>query len=329
MPQQREQTMKPVICNYYLTYRCNARCPFCAIWKDDTVDRSDEARIGAISSNIAALARAGVKIVDFTGGEPLLHPDLPEALAAVGRKGIRTTVTTNGVIYGERARELAGRVNILQFSLHGPDAERHDEVTGTPSFERVMAGVETARSLGEHPTFIHTVTDGAIETLGDVMALARRIGVPLFLNPAFEYPGTHGLSRTGLLALRDKARGPGVSIDRGFLAFLIDGGNRRNDPRCLAVSSTVVISPDDRLVLPCFHRAQSTMPIKGRLMELLDSPEVEKERRAAGRHDFCEGCGVYCYMRASLFRRLDRYCALSLVSAGKYLLELHRAPRLR
>jgi len=318
--------MKPVICNYYLTYRCNALCGFCTIWKDRSIPKANEATVDVVCGNLTDVKHAGVRIVDFTGGEPLLYDGLPEVLVCAQKLSLRTTVTTNCILYPKRAKDLAGLVDILQFSLDGATAREHDAVKGVASFDRVMESVETARGMGERPTFIHTVTDENLASVPDVMRLARSLKVPLFLNPCFSYPGAQGLSRQGAVQLGKIVRGKGVSIDRGFLRFFIDGGNRRDNPRCLAVSSVIVISPDDRLILPCFHYRIRALPIRGKLGELLASSEIEEERRREGRHTFCEGCTVYCYMRASLFRRLDRYFLPSMVSAARYLYEYYRAP---
>lgn len=316
--------MKPVICNYYLTYRCNARCGFCTIWKDRSISASEEAPVKAVCGNLADVKAAGVKIVDFTGGEPLLYEGLPEVLACSKKTGLKTTVTTNCILYPDRAADMAGLIDILQFSLDAAAAEEHDSVKGVPSFDSVMESIETARSLGERPTFIHTVTDENFESVSDVISLARSLNVPLFLNLCFSYPGSRGLSRECAVSLSKMARGKGVTIDRGFLRFVIDGGNRREKPRCRAVSSTIVISPDDCLILPCFHFRTKTLPIRGKLGGLLLSPEVKKERLVEGTHPFCEGCTVYCYIRASLFRKFDRYFLPSILSAGKYLWEYYR-----
>ena len=318
--------MKPVICNYYLTYRCNARCGFCTIWKDRSIPASHEAPVNIVCGNLAYVRRAGVKIVDFTGGEPLLYEALPGVLTCARKTGLRTTVTTNGILYPDRAADLAGLVNILQFSIDAATANEHDTIKGVQSFDRLMESVEKARSLGERPTFIHTVTDDNLSSVPDVVSLARSLKVPLFLNPCFSYPGTRGLSRKSAVTLGKLASGKGVIIDRGFLRFFIDGGNRCDDPLCKAVSSTIVISPDDRLILPCFHFKKKDLPINGKLIELLASSEVHKEQLMEGRYPFCEGCAVYCYIRASLFRRLDRYFLPSIISVVKYLYEYYRAP---
>jgi MoaA/NifB/PqqE/SkfB family radical SAM enzyme len=233
-------------------------------------------------------------------------------------------VTTNGIRYPDCARDLTGLIDILQFSLEGADRESHDRITVTPSFDRVMESAERALSLGERPTFIHTVTDESIGCVPNIIVLARSMGVLLFLNPCFSYFGNSGLSRENARLLEKMAHGRGVVLDRGFLRFFVDGGNRVTSPRCLAVSSTVVISPDDCLLLPCYHHRTKALPIGSRLLALRQSPEVREARDREGRYPFCEGCAIYCYLRASLFRQLDRYFLPSVLSAGKYMVELYR-----
>ena len=319
--------MKPVICNYYLTYRCNARCGFCNIWNSGAVPASQEAPVDVVCRNLDDVRALGVRWVDFTGGEPLLYEGLHEVLAHAKKIGLKTTITTNGILYQKLAGKLTGIVDILQFSLDAANREGHDGVKKVPCFDLVMNSIDTARSIRDRPTFIHTVTDTNITSVPDVISLARSMNVMLFLNPCFSYFNNNGLSRENALRLGKIARGKGLTIDRGFLKFLIEGGNKRDNPRCLAVSSVIVISPDDKLILPCFHFKTREIPIKGRLIALRSDPQVEFEKRIEGKHPFCEGCAVNCYIRASLFRRFDRYFLPSVFSAAKYLFEYYRTPR--
>lgn len=321
--------MKPVICNYYLTYRCNARCRFCRIWTDTTVPKIREAAPPVVLRNLADVRRLGCRVVDLTGGEPLLYENLPEVLRFARKSGLLTTVTTNGICYPERARELKGLVTFLQFSLEGPDENNHDSVKGPGSYNRVRESIEIARALGERPTFGHTVTNENIDLVPEVIAFARSMNVLLFVNPCFSYFGNPGLSAENARRLGDMAKGPGVTVDRGFLKFIEDGGNHREDPRCLAVSSTIVISPDDRLILPCYHFKHREIPIEGRLLELRRDAEIDAERNHEGRHPFCEGCAVNCYIRASLFRRFDKYFLPSVLSGAKYMWEYFVMSRIR
>lgn len=321
--------MKPVICNYYVTYRCNARCSFCSIWSENKVHARDVASPAVVSRNLGDAKKLGVKIVDFTGGEPLLYEGLPDVLAYAKNIGLKTTVTTNGINYPDRASELNGLIDILQFSLDGSNRETHDDVKGVLSFDRVMESIEVARDLGERPTCIHTVTDNNLAYVPGVISLARKIKVPLFINPCFAYAGNSGLSPEGAIELGKMVHGRGVSIDRGFLKFLIDGGNKCSSPLCLAMSSVIVISPDDKMILPCFHFQSKTLPINGRLIALRNSQEFINEQKREGSYRFCEGCAINCYIRASLFRNLSRYFLPSIFSAGKYLFEYYRPNLLR
>ena len=81
----------PVLCNYYVTYRCNAKCSFCDIWEKPSPYVTTENAL----QNLKDLKRLGVNVIDFTGGEPLLHRDLPELLKMAKDLGFITTVTTN------------------------------------------------------------------------------------------------------------------------------------------------------------------------------------------------------------------------------------------
>ena len=80
----------PVLCNYYLTYRCNAKCGFCDIWEKP----SPYINLNDVEKNLLDLKKLGVRVIDFTGGEPLLHNEIPEILSLAKGMGFITTVTS-------------------------------------------------------------------------------------------------------------------------------------------------------------------------------------------------------------------------------------------
>lgn len=137
----------PVLCNYYLTYRCNAKCSFCDIWEKP----SSYIKLEDVKINLRGLKKLGVKVIDFTGGEPLLHPELPAILQEAKAQKFITTVTTNGLLYPKKAKQLAGLVDMLHFSLDSSVPEQHDEMRGVPCFDHVMQSIEVAKELGERP----------------------------------------------------------------------------------------------------------------------------------------------------------------------------------
>ena len=128
-----------------ITYRCINRCEFCA-----TGDRDRRAIPWERLRGILLEHRGrGIENLDIDGGEPLLHPNVLEALALAKTSGYRQiNLTTNGRKLKDR--ELAGRlltsgITSLLISLHGPTAEIHDAITGVSrSFDEALAGIRNA-----------------------------------------------------------------------------------------------------------------------------------------------------------------------------------------
>ena len=112
-------TRQPVLCNYYLTYRCNATCSFCDIWERP----SPYADVDTVARNMRELRKLGVKVIDFTGGEPLLHQGIADILREARKLGFISTLTTNCLLYPKKAESIRGLVDMLHFSLDSPKAE--------------------------------------------------------------------------------------------------------------------------------------------------------------------------------------------------------------
>src|SRR5690349_19738550 len=97
--------------------RCNCRCVMCDIWK-----RSSTAEISAASleRHRESLRRLQVQWVVLTGGEPLMHGDLPGLCAFFRDLDIRLTLLTTGLLLARRAGEVAALFDDIIVSLDGP-----------------------------------------------------------------------------------------------------------------------------------------------------------------------------------------------------------------
>lgn len=321
--------MKPILCNYYITYRCNSRCQFCNIWRDKKYQHQPDADLKNIRENLVALKQIGIRFVDFTGGEPLLYPHLTVALKFAREMGLQSSVTTNGLRYAQFARDLKGLVNYLHFSLDSLDAAVHNQIRGVPVFEQVMQNIELARSLGERPDILFTVTATNYQETPRLQQFCAERQLILIVNPVFGYGPQRDLEITSLDYLDQFLGLPYVYINRAFHAFRRYGGNQINHPRCRAMSSTLVISPDNQLLAPCFHFQKQAFPIRGKLAEVLKSPEYLQFKIQEGTFSFCQGCAINCYLDPSFLYRLDRYFALSLVSKAKYIFDKYGRTWLR
>ena len=308
----------PVLCNYYVTYRCNAKCSFCDIWEKP----SPYITLADVEANLRDLKRLGVSVIDFTGGEPLLHRQLPEFLQVARRLGFITTVTTNGLLYPKNAEKLRGLVDMLHFSLDSIDRDTHDRGRGVACYDFVMESIRVAKELGERPDVLFTVFRHNLAELEQVYReITQPNGLVLIINPAFEYNGVdtgEQLTPAELDFLSAFGKRKGVYLNEAFIALRRDGGNHVAAPVCRAASTTLVISPSNELVLPCYHLGEQKFPIEGRLHDLYHAPETQRLAALEGRLPQCEGCTINCYMQPSFAVETSKYFWQALPSTLKY-----------
>ena len=129
----------PILCNYYVTYRCNATCNFCDIWEKP----SPYVTLENFRENLRDLKKLGVKVIDFTGGEPLLHRQIDVLLAEAKQAGMITTITTNTLLYPKLAERLKGKIDMLHFSLDSPDEAEHNISRGVKCFDILLESIQS------------------------------------------------------------------------------------------------------------------------------------------------------------------------------------------
>lgn len=131
-----------------LTDRCNLRCIYCM--PEEGVAFSP-AEILLTDEEILRLVRIcadlGVRKLRFTGGEPLIRPNLSQLISEVSRTpGIEdVTLTTNGVLLTEKVVELkqAGLTG-LNISIDTLKPDRFEHITRRAKLEQVLEGLAAA-----------------------------------------------------------------------------------------------------------------------------------------------------------------------------------------
>jgi MoaA/NifB/PqqE/SkfB family radical SAM enzyme len=317
---------KPILLHYYITNRCNARCTFCGIWQE--LPKAD-AKLSDVAANLGQARAAGCKFVDFTGGEPLMHPDLPEFLRLAKKAGLMTSVTTNCLLFEERAKELAGLIDLPHFSIDADSAPLHDKIRGCKSYEKVLRSIDAAIANRIYPDLLFTYTEENIEAVEGVWRLARKNRLILILDPVFAQWGPDKVAQNIHLKAMNFAKKRGVYLNRAHLLLRARGGNRTRDPICRATSSTIVITPDDKLTLPCYHHRCAAVSINGNLTEALKSDERSQALTKEGRYAFCEGCHINCYFDPTYQTMSGNFLWESIKAKAKYALTkylLYRRP---
>ncbi|MDZ4758197.1 MAG: radical SAM protein [Bacteroidota bacterium] len=307
---------KPVLCNYYVTYRCNAKCSFCDIWEKP----SPYVTLENVEQNLVQLKKLGVKVIDFTGGEPLLHQELDKLLLLAKKYNFITTVTTNTLLYPKYAEKLKGLIDMLHFSLDSANEEKHNASRGVKCYDKFVESLQVAKSLGERPDILYTVSEKNIEEIEEVY---NKFCLPnkyiLILNPIFEYNGVGSkISDQQLNDLLQWGKKKYIYLNKAFITLRKDGGNHIDKPVCKAATTSIVISPFNELVMPCYHLGAEKMPINNDLIELRNSAISQYYIANEGRLPGCEGCTVNCYMQPSFSVNVNKYWLDALPSTLKY-----------
>lgn len=88
---QGESTQAGLPCAFVRLAGCNLRCSYC-----DTTYAYNEGRSVSLGETLDAVASYAVRLVEITGGEPLLQAECPDLASALLERGYTVLVETNG-----------------------------------------------------------------------------------------------------------------------------------------------------------------------------------------------------------------------------------------
>lgn len=164
---------------------CNIACSHCFNNSGPNVRTFGFLSVEKVREEIEGAVRVGVKEIFFTGGEPFLHPELPEMLA-FSLKHAPTTVLTNGMLINDRIAdrladiERSARYSLeIRLSLDGYTEEMNDAIRGEGVFHTALEVVRRLGRRGLLPlvTIVRTWSDDdELQTLAAFSATLREAG---------------------------------------------------------------------------------------------------------------------------------------------------------
>jgi MoaA/NifB/PqqE/SkfB family radical SAM enzyme len=180
----------------HMLTRCNLRCRHCYINPEQHGRR--RLPLERMERWLAVLAERspGANLV-LLGGEPTLHPDLPQAVRCARQLGFASiTIDTNGYLFHDILNRVSPEeVDVFSFSLDGATAETNDRLRGKGSFEVCRDGIRRAKAKGFNISLIYTVSRGNLGELPRMGPLLKEMGVERFFIQ--------------VLGLRGRAAAPG------------------------------------------------------------------------------------------------------------------------
>lgn len=172
----------------HITNRCNLRCPYCYINKDNKSEMSDDIIYGTINNLLEEAKKYDIKNVriKFSGGEPMLRFDKIKEVVNFYKKNnngiaIRYAIITNGTIASEEIIDFIKKEKIeMSISMDG-DKEYFNKTRiypdGSGCFDKVMENIHYFKEKGIRPYILVTVSKENMEGLPDFVRLAIREGL--------------------------------------------------------------------------------------------------------------------------------------------------------
>jgi 12,18-didecarboxysiroheme deacetylase len=132
-----------------VTRRCNLKCVHCYAHARDE-EFSGELSTSDGKALLDDLAAFGSPVVLFSGGEPLVRPDLLDLAEYAVGKGMRAVISTNGTLIDSKT---AGRLKKVGLSYVGISLDGLDEVNDSfrgvkGAFRKAMDGITACQDAG-------------------------------------------------------------------------------------------------------------------------------------------------------------------------------------
>ena len=164
---------KPVVV-WNCTRRCNLRCVHCYSRSAD-VHYAGEMTTEEGYALLEDLAAFGAPVVLFSGGEPLIRPDLLQLAARARELGLRAVISTNGTLIEEK---MADRLREIGLSYVGVSLDglrtTNDKFRGVEgAFDRALAGIRNCLKAGVKVGLRFTINRRNAADIPDIFRLLR------------------------------------------------------------------------------------------------------------------------------------------------------------
>jgi radical SAM protein with 4Fe4S-binding SPASM domain len=170
---------KPYLIGWEITSQCNLTCPHC--FSAAARRPHNEMDTAECKNVIDDMARLGVSVIGWTGGEPLLREDLEGLIDYARQKGIKSNITTNAIMLDrKRAASLVRAGNrAVQISLDGSTPEKNWRMRRATEeeFHLIVDAMRICRELNVRLYMATLLGQENLEDAPEMIKLAKREGI--------------------------------------------------------------------------------------------------------------------------------------------------------
>ncbi len=287
--------------SFVITNRCNSRCSYCNSYNIS----SEEMNTQEILQMIDEFSTLGIRRIGFTGGEPLLREDIGSIITYAHKKGITTTLFSNGTLVPKKINDLK-HLDLLLLSLDGPP-EIHDSMRGLKgSFRHVLNAIHAAHEA-KLPVWVNTViTKENVNQLSFLIDFARENHDKVMFMPVFNHTLSAKKHTIDDLSADEKAfkmaidnliihkkKGAPIVNSISYFQYILQNWPDANRLQCRAGQNFCAVGSDG-MVYPCHFFIGSHCGVDGRRTGFRNAFESINTPK-------CKGCFCNAYIELNLF----------------------------
>ncbi len=248
-----------------LTYKCPLQCPYCSNPLDYSkhnaeISTEDWKRV------LSEARKMGAVQLGFSGGEPLVRPDLPELVKHARDLGYYSNLITSG--YGlteEKILQLkeAG-LDHIQVSIQASTQDLNDHIAGTESFQSKKEVARLVKKHGYPMVLCVVIHRENIHQMPEILAMAEELGADYLELANTQYYGWAHANRDLLMPTKEQyEKAEKIAqdfkekvVDKMKIYYVIPDFHEKRPKACMNGWGTtfLTIAPDG-VALPC-HSAR-------------------------------------------------------------------------
>lgn len=173
---QKSRTLNGSIMIWNFTNRCNLLCHHCYSKAD--ANEKDTLSLEEIKKTITKLKKGGVNFVIFSGGEPLLRPDIFDIAQCMKDNNIMTYLSTNGMyIKKNNVDKIINTFNYIGISIDGIE-EIHDQFRGQKgAYKKSIEAIKLIQEHGGNAGIRFTITKETQDSFYKMFELCEELNV--------------------------------------------------------------------------------------------------------------------------------------------------------
>ena len=283
---------RPLLVHLIPMRRCNLACTYC----NEYDNFSQPVPLDTMLRRVDKLASLGTAIVTISGGEPLLHPELDQIIAHIGKRGIVAGLLSNGYLLTEQRIKRLNAAGLESFQI-SIDNVKPDE-TSMKSLKVLDAKLVLLSRFAEFGVNVNSVLGAGVDHPEDALVIARRATELGFTTSVGIIHNGHGQLKP--LGERERAiyetiKGIGVKnngIQNAFESNLVRG--EPNEWRCRAGGRYLYVDEDGLVHYCSQRRGYPAVPLEDYTFE-------DTQREYFTRKECAPYCTVACVQRVAWF----------------------------